>query len=672
MFDRAGKELWVWTELLAFDNTRRDFGVKAYLDEAQKIPTGISFLTGYDFALKYAGMDRERVLPPGVCSRSAHETNGRRERQKWTNYQVRGLIAELHKYGIKAVFNIFPCYLRDHFGREFLTDANPEKRSALIAPMNDGRLMGDFMLEKIAETITGYGFDGWQAADDIAAPWSSVIYPTDNLIRLFAEENRSLGLPAFLLENADRDDLKRRKKLQYLQQFRWREWNDYLLAAWKRFWVKAVATIHGLGKILLVNSPNTKSVFGALQYLNVDYRQLAELGVDYLIAETCTTSCGLVWHNRSLLHEFSAMMSEMTASMPGVKILIMPAVRDRVEGFDMFEHALSRLERDIHILNSQGILRDGELKRCADGFMFCLGDCIDAWEWKRFHEIYGQSVSFDAVRNGEMIWLLDPKAFDALHEDHHLYGTWSPAAQITELKNRRSIDISTIAAVSELDNITQPMIVPNFHLLGRKLQKRILAKKLPLVLTGNFRPDGLPAGAEAVRWKLNPDFVWHCVFLNWPGQMAGRIVETLPERTLEPFHEAKPFSLYRDMYPHLDMPENFWQAAADRIRELLGPLPLENESEGMQLFRQYAADGTERRIQVSHRDYYIVGKCRMDGFADPEITAAGTWPKMPLCVKNGLLAHTGVREIPIRIPPHGMVAVDVKEKKTRKRGKRSK
>ena len=668
MFGAEKNELWVWTELLAFDNTLPDFGVKAYLDEAQKIPTGFSFMTNFDFVMMHDRLKQEAVLPPDTCSRVGHRTNGRRERQDWTNYQVRGLIAELHKYGIKAVFNFWTWYLKNHFRHEFLADAHPEQRAALISPMNDGRIMGDVVVEKLAEVLLDYGFDGWHAADSVAAPWNVLISPTDNLIRLFAEENKAIALPGFLLENADHDDKARLRKLQYLQRFCWQEWNEYLLARWKRFWTKAVETVHGLGKIVMVNSPNTKSVFGSLQYMNVDYRHLAELGIDYLIAETCTCSGELIWHNRPLLHEFTAMMSELTASMPGVKVLAMSAVRDTVEGFDMFGHSLPALERDLHMLNAQGVVENGELKRCTDGFVFCLGDSVDAPEWQKFHRMFEQSLSFDAVRNGELVWLLDPKAFDALHLEHHTYGTWSPSAQITVLKNLRSIDISTIAAVSELDRITQPLIVPNFHLLDKETQQRILARKLPLVLTGRFQAEELPGGAETICWKHNKEYFWQCVFLNWPGQKSGSIQEVRPEREVPNynpmvFSDVLDFSLFREWYPHLAIPEEFWQATADRIRELLGPLPIENEDEGVQVYRQYAADGTEHLVQVSRREYYIMSRCRIEP-ADAEISIAGNWPKMPVYATDGLLSHGEPWESPVTIPPHGVVAVDIKRKQS--------
>ncbi len=661
MLTESSNELWIWTELLAFDNTLPDFGVKTYLAQLGKIPTGISILTGLDFVMLHESLTEEKILPAGVCSRGAHSTNGKRDRQEWTNYQVRDLVRELHKYGIKVIYNVFKHYMDDVFNREFLTENSPEKRLGLIAPMNDGRIMGDFLIEKLPETLVEYDFDGWHAADGIAAPWNSIMYPMDNFIRMFAEEKKHLGLPAFLMKNADQDDPERRRKLKYLQQFCWREWNDYMQECWTAFWKKLIRTVHGLGKFVMANSPNTKSIFGALQYMNVDYRYLAKLGLDYLVVETCTTSSEIIWHNRPLLHEFSAMASEMTASMPQVKILLMPAVRDRFEGFDVFEHALPRFERDLHILNGLSIVRNGRLQRCADGFVFCLGDCIEPREWELFHELYRQSVNFPATRCGEMVWLLDPGVFDALREDHHRFGTWSPSMQIARLKDQRSIDISTVAGLEELPHISQPLIVPDFHLLPEASRKRILESGLPLVVTGNCPESAIPEEAETISWRLDPDFNWCCIFLNWPGQSRRR-TEVLAERPLEPFDESKAFGLYRELYPHLDIPDRFWEIAADRIRELLGPLPMENEADGAQLFRQYAEDGSTRIMQISMRDHYILSEYRI-GDDDPEITVAGRWPKMPLCCKDQMLAHNDVlRPFPVKIPPRGIIVVDVKSK----------
>ncbi|MBO4292013.1 MAG: hypothetical protein J5898_08915 [Lachnospiraceae bacterium] len=185
------KELWIWTELLAFDNTRPDFGVKEYLASVGEPPTGISFLTGIDFVFQHVSPETaEKTLPPDLCSRSGHSTNGKRQRQAWTNIQIRDLIKELHRYGVKVVFNVFRGYLKNYFHQEFIGEFSREKRLDLLGNLKDGRKTRDVFFEKLKETISNYGFDGWQAADGIAAPWTSILFPTDCVIRQFVEKEK--------------------------------------------------------------------------------------------------------------------------------------------------------------------------------------------------------------------------------------------------------------------------------------------------------------------------------------------------------------------------------------------------------------------------------------------------------------------------------------------------
>ena len=77
-------EAWVWTELLAFDNTQDDCGAAAYLNELGFVPSGICLMTASpDFALHHPGKLTGRVLAADICSRDGHPRNERRKRQFW-------------------------------------------------------------------------------------------------------------------------------------------------------------------------------------------------------------------------------------------------------------------------------------------------------------------------------------------------------------------------------------------------------------------------------------------------------------------------------------------------------------------------------------------------------------------------------------------------------------
>lgn len=657
------EELWIWTELLAFDNTSPDFGVQEYLKHIGKVPYGISILSGYDLVLYHEPLEKETVMPPQICSRGGHLSNGIRDRQEWTNFQIKALVDELHTHGIKVLISVFAAPMNKFFGREFIYEHCPENQYAFVGKLNDGRDAGEFFVQKMSETLSAYGFDGWHVADNIAAPWSILDSPTDHVIRDFAESRRDLDLPEFIFEDcsAPECDGKRKEKLHYLQKNHWEVWNNYMSDAWMTFWKKAISMVHASGGIVMVNSPNTKSIFGAMQYLNTDYRKLAELGMDYLLVETTSPGCSLIWHSRQYTHEFNAVLSEMTASMPGVRILMMPSVKDVVENYDALAHAPALYERDVHLQAAQHIMRNGALKRCADGVIVCLGDCIEKHQWEFLHRIYENAFRFEAERAGEMVWLHDAELFDALHYEHHKYGVWSPAMQIKELRNRSSIDISAIAGIEELPHLDQPLIVPDFFLLPESKQKRILSSGLPLVLTGHFKTGELPDDAEVLCWNpSNTGYSWCSVFVNWQNSVPGvRIVSDMPQ---EAFDDTVPFNIYRSYYPHMNMPDDFWQKTAERIRELLGTLPLENESDGIQLQRLYGKGGRELINLFSWQNHYTVPVYKVED-ADAVFIRNSCLSALPPGVVNGHLAvDDPVRRTPLHLAPLGVLSFIVEKK----------
>lgn len=653
-------ELWIWTELLAFDNTQPDMGVKEYLEHVQTIPDGISILSGIDLILYHKPLAEEVVLPPMVCSRNGHLSNGIRNRQEWTNFQIRNLVAELQKHGIKVLLSVFETRMQNFWEKEFSNEYCPEHRYAFIGKLNDGRSAGNFFIRQLNATLNDYGFDGWHAADTIVACWSILDYPTDQVIQEFARNHPELQLPDFIFEDASRteDHSRRLQKLQYLQKNCWQVWNDAMLSAWMDFWEKAIRTLHENNKLVMVNSPNTKSIFGALQYMSMDYRLLAKWKIDYLLVESTSAAAELIWHNRRLVHEFDAVMSEMTAAMPGVKIIIMPSVKDIVETYDALEHAPCLYERDLYMQTAQHILHNGKLKRCADGLIVCLGDCIDDHQWRQLHELYDTAFHFQAVKTGELVWLHDSAMFDALREEHHQFGTWSPSQQINEIRNLRSIDISTIADVSELPYVTQPIIALDVHLWSPEKRKALLASKLPMILTGHFQDGDLPTEAETIRWTdATNGYAWCCIFLNWPSLRPG-ICEIQEETSYQrkPFDDSVPFSLYRAFYPHLDIPSAFWEAVANRIRELLGPQLLQNEEDGIQMMSQCAADGGELIHLISWKDYYV--KPRFEITKPPvAITKESRFPKIQLGTRDCLLSVVDpIRRMPLYITPKGVLS----------------
>ena len=121
------REIHIWCALIGFDREAEDLGVGAFLARCGEVrPTALSlFLFHPDIVLQHEGMAAERVLPPDNCSYYGSPRNDERERQPWTNHDLRRLIGELHRHGVQAYLSIMGIGVRNRFHHEWIYD-HPE------------------------------------------------------------------------------------------------------------------------------------------------------------------------------------------------------------------------------------------------------------------------------------------------------------------------------------------------------------------------------------------------------------------------------------------------------------------------------------------------------------------------------------------------------------------
>lgn len=650
-------ESWIWTELLAFDNTLPDYGVQAYLKHSEHIPYGISLLLmSPDFLLRHH-WNPDEFIPADSASRQGHLSNGRRQRQDWSQSQLRSLIKELQKYNIKVIFSIFCNELGNVFHREFISEFCEVPGFNPLLKLKDGRDAGALFISNLKEVISDYGFDGWHAGDTIACPWDigHICYGPDQLFDRFRNEYSITGIPDDLMCTGG-DFALWRKRLDWLVASHGEKWSNFLLDCWHSFWKGCIDTVHELNGLVVVNSPNTKSIFGALQYMALDYRKLDQMGIDRLVVETNTTSAALLWHKRDYLHEFSAVMAEMSAAMPNTKILMMPCMQDTVECYDAIAHAPGMFERDFFILAAQQIFRDGQYKRCADGVMICLGDALESHHWKMINKLLNQTGNVKTSKSGELVWLLDANCFDSLRTDHLKYGTWSPSYQVGKIKEFSSIDISAVTVIEEIDHIESPLFVPNFHLLDKDKAQKLLDCGKPLAVTGDLNRMNLPSSASAVCLNRERDYLMGCAFINWQKSTVGIQETVFAENGI--FDPAKKFNLYTECYPRMDIPDAFWRIAALKIRNLLAPAALQDADESIQQIYQYTTDGKHRYIVFSREWFYQTFFLKVET-TSAEIEVKSDFPVFPVSVNNGYLASCDEIPLKLHVPPQGCCVFEI-------------
>jgi len=665
------EEAWIWTELLAFDNVQKDYGVEEYIKRVGFVPDGISLLlSAIDFVLLHQGMKTEYELFPDVCSRLAHEENEERKRQKWTNHQLRGLVCHLRGRGVKVFFSFFVPGHDIVFHHEWCMD-HPEvllgsKNYGIIpcavnmlARLKDGTLFEDFFVEKLTETVCDYGFDGWHGADS-QGPLGSLCGSdaSDEFVFQFAEYIGTERLGSEYLEKMDDSPEKMSRRLEYIWKNFNKEWADFTSKRWVSLWSKASAAMHSLGKETMINSPMTKSVFESVFYFGLDYREIAKIGVDYLLVESVSTSITLINGGEERLFDYCGALAELKASTPGMKLLMMPGVKDVVESYDSLRHAPARLERDFYMLANQTILQGNALSRCADGYIVCLGDGITPQEWIFLNTLRKEAFSFEPAENGELVWLLEPKVFDPMRADHQKHGTWPPYLQISHLVENYALDISCVCTADSLDHVRQPLLVPNFDLLDQKLQDKLMSeKRMPVFLLGNFSGKELPSNASAVFCRIKEDCKIGCVALNAPVQ-AQKTDVPCPEN-LHPFDWTNYRKSVENRCPRMDIPEGFWTAVAKLIRDCIGESPLENPQDGTLVMGMKNRQSLKRVALISRLHKYAVAKYRIEG--EPEhIEKISPFPYSKLMKKGKYLGCKDAYS-PLHVPPMGMMAFEYKE-----------
>ncbi|MBM3500375.1 MAG: hypothetical protein FJX74_17090, partial [Armatimonadetes bacterium] len=320
-------EVWIWTELLAFDSAAPDLGVGAYLDRLGFTPTGVSLLAAAsDFVVLHEGLGAERPLFPDVCARFGQAGNEERQRQEWTNHQLRDLVSGLRAAGIRVYVSVFAAYHHDRFHPEWLSD-HPEARIVyshlgvtdgvqFLARLTDGAYYHDLFAAQLARVLTDYGFDGFHGPDCLG-PGGSLSFNdcSDGMAAQFAE---FLGqdCPVELRSEVGWEQPALAARMELICTRLYPQWVEFNLLRWEQCWAAIVASARSVGKGTMINSANTKSAFEGMFIYGMDYRRIARLGVEYLVVETVAANLALIHGGDERHYDFAATLAEMAAFVP--------------------------------------------------------------------------------------------------------------------------------------------------------------------------------------------------------------------------------------------------------------------------------------------------------------------------------------------------------------------
>ncbi|MBQ0105005.1 MAG: hypothetical protein KBT47_03090, partial [Armatimonadetes bacterium] len=337
----------VWIELIGFDKNLPDYGVKNYIDNCGFVPSIVSLLlTSLDIVLFHTGYEPEKVLPKECCSYNGREASVERDRQEWTQKDLKGLIDVLHSYGVKVMHASFTGlygYGKEDFDRKEWLTLHPElmevTREGEIYPMygplkrlGDGTYFEDIFFEKLAEYLGDFGFDGWHACDGWGPERMPVYYIeySDDFVGQFCDymkgktdlkdvnsamQKDEKGIVSF----TEADKAKIKERADYIWENYHSEWTEFVSWRWCEFHKKAVSILKPLGKFIYVNSAWTRDPIEAYHRYGLDYKKLFETGIEGFIVECVASASDLLFGGRSRHFTFTSALMFMKTIMPQAK-----------------------------------------------------------------------------------------------------------------------------------------------------------------------------------------------------------------------------------------------------------------------------------------------------------------------------------------------------------------
>ncbi|MFC1526160.1 hypothetical protein ACFL6X_05040 [Candidatus Latescibacterota bacterium] len=475
-------ERWIWIELIGFDNASGDYGVSEFIEKVGFVPEGICLLASSpDIVLQHPGMAMEAPLPADICARQGHTHNQERRRQDWTNHQVRGLVQSLRAAGVSTFLSHFTQYHGNRHHREWVSD-HPEvltQRNSTEATggynplkrLSSGEYFEDVFVGKLLETVADYGFDGWHGPDG-NGPLSGPIFETDfsdDMLHQFVALSGS-ALPDEIWRAGGETCDGRRARGEWIWRHQRREWIEFWSERWAGFWRKILDRLHGAGKRGIINNAWARAPWESLYRYGVDYRKIAEAGVDAIIVETVAASLNMdprpSTRDPGRSYDMASMLQLIRAYVPRTKLLFLCTVQDIVEQWDAIRHTPTVLEREIFsVSNVYAIDSNGRPTRSVDGGLVCLGDGIRRSEWEtleRWWDVAANDVP-QRVLGAAMLW--SDHAVRAQVDDFTLNRTWNSHRILSGLQEHGA-PIHTTVRSEHLDGYEGPLFVPNPHLLS--------------------------------------------------------------------------------------------------------------------------------------------------------------------------------------------------------------
>lgn len=658
-------DILLWIELIGFDNTLSDYGVKEFLSRTNFIPKAISFLlVSPDFVNTHYGMSEEWVFPPEYCSYTARTFSPERKRQDWTNYQLKGLVSELHRYDIEVYCSFFDfVYEGERKGRwswmhpEIFETGKDGDRYSYLHPLkrlDDGILYEDFFKDKLIEVLDDYNFDGVHIADGIAhtrRPLHDVDY-SDDMISQFLEQT-GVELPSFLLQSCKLNKEEYKKRSKWLWENKKYEWVLFHTNRWAEFFKKITNAIHEKDKKIFINTAWTQAPFEAIYRYGIDYQKIAELGVDGFIVENVSSTVAmepiLSDEHEKFFYIAMSMLMLIKVRVKATNLLPFTTIHDTTEQYDALRHIPTVVERDIYSMANLYFYNDfGNLQRCSSGIVGCLSDSLCSHEWDWLKKKWDLAYSFSPKFNGVITLIWSDNAFENQLKDYITTRRWSTHKLLYELMYRGA-SINVVCAIDSIDKIQGPVLILNPHLYSENEIRKVFSYRNGPILT---------IGGKC-KFPVTPEYEFSDVYLPDPLSCAifqsgkqfdvklnNEPIEVIPPNFTE---VTEPYSWTESLY-YRKVSTSFLSKCVSVISTCMSELKLLTEAEFIKII--ILKKSTNEIVSLIGNDSYYYKTPKIETkHKIKDIVVKTTFPGIPVYFDN--------KQFNVKVPGKGMVILNI-------------
>lgn len=402
-------EKWYWVELIGFDHRSSDYGVEKYLADISDPPYGISlFLYSSEFIMSYGKYNENTELSPEYCSYGARPANEDRKRQRWTHAQLKGLVTELKRHGIKTLFSTFSAFTyRDGNGRIVVGEFGEKHLDirecispkfgnfgtvSIIKRFADGTAFDEYFLAQIGRIIEAFGFDGVHFADGLSFPIRRIQDGdySDDLVLRFSEQY-GLNLPREISGRCDDDKECTLLRYRWILENHRERYTEFIASLYGNFYRLAEERLKG--KSVLFMGAWTRDPFESLFRYGIDNKQL-DLGKAHgFVFENMSASMPMFSVSESggvefsdafrkdVQYHFFVTLLSLKAYTPEANVISLTPIRDSFEQWNLIENNPNSLAKGIALRNSCFLYRCGSLVKCNAGAMYCLADALQDRLW---------------------------------------------------------------------------------------------------------------------------------------------------------------------------------------------------------------------------------------------------------------------------------------------------